>query len=225
MSDPLRELDQQVKQRLGAAEDRRRDRRQSVSASMQRLVARQRLFDETAERVNSTVVTPRVSRIAEHFSNARLRIEPHQCVGVFKPTERFPTSATLEVSAGYDESMEHFVLGYHLRIIPIFFRFTGHDEVALPLVEVDDNALAVWLDARLVGFVEDYLKLETLDQYQHDNRVVDPVCGMTINRADAAETSEYGGIVYHFCVRGCYLKFTESPERYASTHRASLSGG
>lgn len=44
----------------------------------------------------------------------------------------------------------------------------------------------------------------------------DPVCGMQIEEADAAGTSEHQGERYHFCSTSCKQKFDESPERYAN---------
>ena len=45
--------------------------------------------------------------------------------------------------------------------------------------------------------------------------VNDPVCGMTIDPAKAVGSSTYNGEVYHFCSRGCALKFDSAPAQYA----------
>ena len=42
----------------------------------------------------------------------------------------------------------------------------------------------------------------------------DPVCGMRVNRAQAAAQTTYRGETYYFCSPGCVAKFAESPERY-----------
>jgi P-type Cu+ transporter len=42
----------------------------------------------------------------------------------------------------------------------------------------------------------------------------DPVCGMTVNPAKAAGSSEYRGQTYYFCGKGCVAKFTAEPDRY-----------
>ena len=36
---------------------------------------------------------------------------------------------------------------------------------------------------------------------------VDPMCGMTVDPARAAGTSERDGVRYHFCSHGCKQKF------------------
>lgn len=43
----------------------------------------------------------------------------------------------------------------------------------------------------------------------------DVVCGMQIDPAKAAGTSEYQGKTYHFCSNGCKAKFDANPSQYA----------
>lgn len=44
--------------------------------------------------------------------------------------------------------------------------------------------------------------------------VHDVVCGMDIDPAQAAGTSEYQGQTYYFCSTGCKRQFDKEPERY-----------
>ena len=44
----------------------------------------------------------------------------------------------------------------------------------------------------------------------------DPVCGMTVDEASAAATSEYRGQTYYFCSKGCKAAFDKEPEKYAT---------
>jgi P-type Cu+ transporter len=43
---------------------------------------------------------------------------------------------------------------------------------------------------------------------------IDPVCGMTVNPAQAAASYEYEGIRYYFCAAMCATKFKSDPHRY-----------
>ena len=43
----------------------------------------------------------------------------------------------------------------------------------------------------------------------------DPVCGMKVDDAGAAGTSEYEGQTYYFCSTTCKSRFDEEPGRYA----------
>jgi P-type Cu+ transporter len=44
--------------------------------------------------------------------------------------------------------------------------------------------------------------------------VRDVVCGMDIDLATAAGTSEYKGKTYYFCSPGCKKSFDKDPEKY-----------
>ena len=46
--------------------------------------------------------------------------------------------------------------------------------------------------------------------------VKDLVCGMDIDTATAAGTSEYKGQTYYFCSLGCKKSFDKDPEKYLS---------
>jgi Cu+-exporting ATPase len=43
---------------------------------------------------------------------------------------------------------------------------------------------------------------------------IDPVCGMDVDEASAAATSEYKGKTYYFCATSCKERFDQSPEKY-----------
>lgn len=43
----------------------------------------------------------------------------------------------------------------------------------------------------------------------------DVVCGMQIEPANAAGSSQYKGKTYYFCSPACKAKFDASPEQYA----------
>jgi YHS domain-containing protein len=44
----------------------------------------------------------------------------------------------------------------------------------------------------------------------------DPVCGMDVDPASAAGSSEYKGKTYYFCAVSCKKSFDEDPEKYLS---------
>jgi Cu+-exporting ATPase len=45
---------------------------------------------------------------------------------------------------------------------------------------------------------------------------IDPVCGMDVDPATAAGSSEYQGQTYYFCSMGCKRQFDKDPESYLS---------
>src|SRR5690348_5965112 len=44
--------------------------------------------------------------------------------------------------------------------------------------------------------------------------VIDPVCGMTVDPANAAGSYEYHGKTYYFCATHCLHRFEKDPERF-----------
>ena len=42
----------------------------------------------------------------------------------------------------------------------------------------------------------------------------DVVCGMQVDPAKAAGTSQFGGKTYYFCSAACKAKFDASPQQY-----------
>ena len=45
-------------------------------------------------------------------------------------------------------------------------------------------------------------------------KLVDPVCGMTVTKEDAAGTYVYKGQTYYFCSKACKDNFTKNPQKY-----------
>jgi Cu+-exporting ATPase len=45
---------------------------------------------------------------------------------------------------------------------------------------------------------------------------IDPVCGMTVDPAQAAATADHEGSTYYFCSLGCQKAFLRSPAEYIS---------
>lgn len=47
----------------------------------------------------------------------------------------------------------------------------------------------------------------------------DPVCGMTVDPAKAAGSSQYQGKTVHFCSAACKERFDAAPQQYAAKVR------
>jgi xanthine dehydrogenase accessory factor len=47
--------------------------------------------------------------------------------------------------------------------------------------------------------------------------LLDPVCGMTVDRANARHLAEHAGIVYAFCSIGCRSSFVREPDAYVGS--------
>lgn len=216
----LSELERLIRERLDAAAARRRANHESLRREMDEHEQRRGKFDAAAQRLTDDVIRPRLLKLASLFPNAQVsdrdRAIGYGCVCCFDHTPEYPASTTLAVSISSDSTIESAIVTYHLEILPIFFQFEGHDQLLVPLDAIDHEAVASWVDAKLLAFTDTYLRVQVIEQYQQSNMVVDPVCGMRINRADAEATAEYGGRRYYFCVKQCHEKFLTDPERYAT---------
>jgi Cu+-exporting ATPase len=47
-----------------------------------------------------------------------------------------------------------------------------------------------------------------------DGKVIDPVCGMTVDPATTPHKTTLKGVEHYFCSAGCVVKFTKDPQRY-----------
>jgi xanthine dehydrogenase accessory factor len=56
----------------------------------------------------------------------------------------------------------------------------------------------------------------TLEPVVDDIVLVDPVCGMTVERAHARHLADHDGIIYAFCSIGCRTRFIKEPATYLS---------
>ena len=63
--------------------------------------------------------------------------------------------------------------------------------------------------------------MATADELSSGEQVVDPVCGMTIEPADAVGHEEYKGRTYYFCSDDCLKRFRGEPERFLQADRVS----
>jgi YHS domain-containing protein len=57
-----------------------------------------------------------------------------------------------------------------------------------------------------------------------EDKVVDPVCGMTISKSQAKATFEYQGETYYFCSTGCKDRFAKEPEKYVAKMKVAKAG-
>ena len=51
---------------------------------------------------------------------------------------------------------------------------------------------------------------------QTQEKLVDPVCGMTVTKEGAAGSTTYQGKTYYFCSKACKDNFTKDPQKHLS---------
>src|SRR5262249_33096735 len=57
--------------------------------------------------------------------------------------------------------------------------------------------------------------------HETNTKILDPVCGMTVDPGRAAAHVHRSGKDFHFCSKGCAAKFESDPERYLRTPGSS----
>ncbi len=73
--------------------------------------------------------------------------------------------------------------------------------------------------ATIAGGLPDAISLEPVID---DIVLLDPVCGMTVERAHARHLAEHDGVVYAFCSIGCRTSFIREPTAYVSEDSHAL---
>jgi len=214
----LESLERQIQQRLNAVTEKDRSQQNQLHSKMAEIEKRHAQFEQLAEKLMADIIGLRMAKLASFFENAELleRNEAgrHYCECRFNHSARYPASVTLTLSVAHDAEIKNLLLVYDLEILPIFFRFSGHDQAVVPLDAPNHQQIAAWVDEKILAFVDTYLRLEQTEQYQRSTLVTDPVCGMRFRRCIASTEVQRDDHTYFFCSPGCRDKFTAEPQRY-----------
>jgi YHS domain-containing protein len=217
----LTDLERTIQERLAVQQERAQQHYNHQAERMHDWQKRHERYTALADHLVKDIVRPRLEMLASHFDNAKLlcddRTGRHTCVCTFEHTARFPATARLEFAVSRDGSADNVWLFYDLSILPVYFHFNGQDRMLIPVDLVNDKEVAAWFDDKITRFLDSYLAVEMVDQYQSENEEIDPVCGMRVNKLYAGEPVNYQGRAYYFCIPECRAKFLAEPERYLGT--------
>ena len=90
-----------------------------------------------------------------------------------------------------------------------------HAPAGLDLGHVSTDEIAVAILAEIVGLrAAGSLEPATVVETRHEE--IDPVCGMTVDVADARYRTVHDGRTYYFCSAGCLESFESDPARYVT---------
>ena len=64
------------------------------------------------------------------------------------------------------------------------------------------------------------LAIGVVAQQASADKAIDPVCGMTVVKANAKATFDYKGETYYFCSVGCKESFAKDPEKFLAKAKA-----
>ena len=128
-----------------------------------------------------------------------------------------PAKVELSFRLGHDGPIENAIMEYRLDISPVFIKFDGHDKLIVPIDKPSEDAIAAWIDDKLVGFTRTYFELYFTHEYQKQSLVTDPVMNIRFPRAFAAGKQEYLGRTYHFYTNESLKAFETNPSEYVET--------
>ena len=172
----------------------------------QRLEQLGKVFDELRE-----VWKPRLDFLVKKFGD-RVQVTPRIVPSTREVTFNFQSRLArirLKLGAFTDRDVRKLILGYDLEIIPILMRFKQHDEVEFPLDAVDKEAVAKWIDDRLVDFVQTYFSMGENEIYLQDQMVEDPIAHVRFPKQAAATSLEWQGQTFYFIGEETRSAFTK----------------
>lgn len=214
----VEDLRNRIEQLLTDVGTRRAARWDEIRSEMSHMERQLERFEPLATQWMDELVEPRFRILAASFPNSTppVRMEPGYSVALpFRQTDDFPVDARVEARISLDLGGARIRTTFEASIIPILMDYERAGTIEYGLEAPDTVAVGVFLDERILRFVQDYLRVREPDSpYQKDRFVTDPVCGMRLRRADAAASLEHRGRVFHFCVPECRDRFAGGPDRY-----------
>jgi YHS domain-containing protein len=161
----------------------------------QRLEQLGKVFDQLRE-----IWRPRLELLVKKFEG-RVQATPRIVPSTREATFDFQSHLArvrLKLSAFTDRDIQKLILSYDLEIVPVLMRFKQHDEMELPLDKVDKEAVAKWIDDRIVDFVQTYFSMGESEIYLKDFLVEDPIAHVRFPKQAAAAILEWQGQKFYF---------------------------
>lgn len=214
-----------LKERIGdllAGSRQQRDRRREATVrAMEEIDRRLRHVAFLVADWNLRFVIPRLRDLGRMFPHAGELRKEGVCDLVaidFKATPEYPVQARVCVAMRPDPPAERIRVTLSVVMIPVYLPYDRESWIDLWIQNPDTDALEAFLDAKILRFVKDYLRVKDPESpYHEDLKVTDPVCQMTFSSAEAAASIRHGDRTYYFCIEGCRKKFETAPERYVKT--------
>jgi YHS domain-containing protein len=175
-------------------------------ARQKRLEQLGRIFEELRD-----IWKPRLELLAIKFKDTvkvTPKLSPSRREAVFEFRSNL-AYVHLKFSAHTDWDVRKVILSYDLKILPALMQFTPHAGVEFALGEVDKNAVAVWIDDRIVEFVQAYLSMNENEAYLKEHMVQDPVALVRFPSFAAGATLEWNGQKYYFLAEETRREFAE----------------
>lgn len=214
--DPLVEFAKRIEAALAEAGREPHWTPEEATHYMAKVSTRRRRFEQLAKQLCDDVIQPRIEGLAGYFPNTSLLdsdSDRHRTIR-FEYCDRFPASTRVAFAVEHDVDFNHAAVCFDVLMRPLFVRLNDHDRMTRPLADLTEPSVAVWVESRLLEFLDAYLRIDRLRDEFEDAAVTDPVCGMRIRPSSAAASDSYFGHPYFFCSQACLRLFQAEEARY-----------
>ena len=143
---------------------------------------------------------PRLEALIQRFGD-KVKVTPRLASSSREVSLEFQSDLArirLRLSAATDHEVRKLILNYNLEINPVLMQFDSHQQAEWSIDTLDQQAIANWVDDRIVDFVKTYLSLHQNEYYLKDDMVEDPVAQVRFPRFAAATKLEWSGKTYYF---------------------------
>lgn len=198
MSD-VNDLIARIDKALTTAKDRiQRDQQREL----QQVLERQALMKQY-EQVQAKAVEgakPRLEAFAKCFGE-RVSVTPSRSETRRSTCFEFRSPKAymaLTLSIAPDRELKNAVVELDLKIVPVLWKFNAHAEFSTPVISPDYHGLTKWVDDRLVGFVELYIRIHEEEFLDKAEYVEDPIAKVKFPKFAAGATLDHGGKTHFF---------------------------
>lgn len=154
---------------------------------------------------------PRLEEFAKQFGD-KIKMTPSVSPSQREAKVAFLTSmASMDLTFRVAPSSDwaKIVLDYDLLIVPIFFEYERNARLEMPFDKVDKDAVAKWLDDRLVSCVKAYLSMQDNQLYIQRAMVEDPITKAKFLPEDAKAKLDHGGKTLYFSSEDSLRQYKE----------------
>lgn len=171
-------------------------------ANLEEYRQRQKRMDQYTRVVDDlkSIWTPRLEALQKRFGD-KVQITPRFTPSSREATFEFQSSLArirLKFSAYADRDVKNIHLTSDLDIVPVLTQFDAHSEMMVPLDAPNKEAIAKWVEDRIVSFVHSYLSIHENNFYLKEHLVEDPITKVQFPKFAAGATLEWKGSTYYF---------------------------
>ena len=198
MSD-VNELEARIDGAFTAIKDRMKHEQQQLLHEFQERQESVKEYEKVQTKIVE-IAKPRLEALAKR-AGERVQVTPSVSQTRRAATFEFRSNKayiTLTFAATPDRHLKNAVVQYDLRIVPVLWKFDTHAEFSTPIDAFDAAGLTKWLDDRIVGFVELFIKIHEGELFDKAEYVEDPVANVKFPKFAAGATLDHGGQTHFF---------------------------